>query len=343
MTRLPSLDGFRAVSILLVIFCHARLLDWFPSALAPIAQQCNVGVTVFFVISGFLITTLLLKEQQKEQTIKLKVFFIRRAFRILPVFVAYIVFIGVYNYFFDLSVLKSTFFHAITFTANFDPNGSWFLGHFWTLAIEEQFYLFWPFVIFFLRPKNLKFASFLLIAYSCIVRVIVYKFKLDPVTFLHPFFAVSDSIFVGALTAIIWQEYPRISKSVFLNNYYLQLVSLSLIVLFLYARARGKLAWVALPFGNTIISVSIMYLILSYIEVKDTLIYKLLNNKYIIHVGVLSYSIYIWQQFFFGKDDIPLLNIFVIKLLAIYLISFASYYFLEQPFINLRRRILQHY
>lgn len=337
VNRIASLDGFRAISIILVVFSHFRFLDWFPSSMYAFAKQCDVGVNVFFVISGFLITTLLLKEQQKEKTISLKKFFIGRAFRILPVFFVYFMFICIYNYFVDLEISKTNFIHAITFTANFDQDRNWFLGHFWTLAVEQQFYLFWPLTLLLFR-KNLKMITLAFIAYSCIVRVIVYKFHLDPTIFLHPFFAVSDSILIGAFTAILYQEHPQhFAKKIF-NNYYLQVIAVLLIIFFVNASANGRFALISLPFGNTIIAFAIMYLILSYIDIRTNLVYKFLNAKLIVHIGVLSYSIYIWQQFFFGKDYISFLGNFPLNIVLIYLVSLASYYLLEKPLIGLRKR-----
>src|SRR5205807_9098473 len=82
--RIASLDGLRAVSILLVLLGHAAMSDGAPHILSPLSHIGNIGVRFFFVISGFLITTLLLKEQAKTGTISLKQFYLRRTLRIFP-------------------------------------------------------------------------------------------------------------------------------------------------------------------------------------------------------------------------------------------------------------------
>lgn len=338
MNRIASLDGFRAISILLVVFSHFRFLEGFPPNLYAFAKQCDVGVNVFFVISGYLITTLLVKEYQKDNTISFKNFFIKRAFRILPVFFLYILFICCWNAFIDLKISAANFLHAITFTTNFDYDKNWFFGHFWTLSVEEQFYLFWP-LVFILFKKNIKTTVLVLIAYSFVVRVIVYKFQLDRTLFLHPFFSVSDSILVGALTAILYQETPKLFTTIAFKNYYLQTLALILIVLFVYTSAHGKLGVISLPFGNTIIAISIMYLILSYTQQQSNLIFRFLNHKTVVHIGVLSYSIYIWQEFFFRKEAL-FFNIFPLNMVIIYVISLASYYLWEKPSISLRSKLL---
>ncbi len=339
MNRIPSLDGFRAISIVLVVFSHCRFLDGFPPNLYAFAKACDVGVNVFFVISGYLITTLLLKEYKRENTISFKNFFVKRAFRILPVFFLYLLFICIYNEFISLDISKSNFLHAITFTTNFDTDKNWFIGHFWTLAVEEQFYLFWP-LVFLIFRKRIKPILLLLIAYSCLVRVIIYKFHFNPSLFLHPFFSVSDSILVGAFIAVLHFNQPEMFTGKVFKNYYLQALALILIVLFVYTSGHGKWGIVSLPFGNTIIAIAIIYLILSYINLQNNLVFKFLNHRIVTHIGVLSYSIYLWQEFFFGKEAM-IFNEFPLNMLAIYFISLASYYLWEKPFLQIKERLIQ--
>jgi peptidoglycan/LPS O-acetylase OafA/YrhL len=98
-TRINSLDGFRALSIILVVIAHCRLSVGFPRSLVGLAYEFAVGVTVFFVISGFLITTLLLRERAKNGRIAIKSFYTRRALRILPVAFLYILFFACWRNF----------------------------------------------------------------------------------------------------------------------------------------------------------------------------------------------------------------------------------------------------
>ncbi|WP_316824794.1 acyltransferase [Pedobacter miscanthi] len=339
--RIPSLDGFRAISIILVVFSHCRFFKDFPAYLFDFARQCDVGVTVFFVISGYLITSLLIREYKNTGKINIKAFFIRRAFRIIPVFFLYVCFVLSVNNSLQLGVTTTNFLYAITFTANFDPMPSWYLGHFWTLSIEEQFYLFWP-AFFFLFNKNIKLIVVLLILYSCIIRVIVYKFHPDTLFVLYGFFVKSDAIMIGALAALLnLKRLPFFLKKTMVN-YSLQIVAILLIALFVYSSAHGKLGIIALPFGNTIVSISIMYLLLSYVEPKENYLFKILNSKIFIHIGVLSYSIYIWQQFFIFQN-IHFLNRFPYNLLTIYVISFISYNLWEKPFLKLKDKFISRY
>lgn len=338
MKRIPSLDGFRAISIILVLIAHSRLSSGFPTRFIDLAKHGDVGVTIFFVISGFLITYLLFIEQRIANTIDIKAFYIRRAFRILPVFVVYTLFVvGVKN-FEPITVTNNNLLHAFTFTTNFEKDKSWFIGHFWSLSVEEQFYIFWPLLVCFFK-KRLKTILYFLISYSCLGRVIGYKYPAFNVLALSPFFSYSDSILIGAWGGIFFFENKNQNFKKILKNPFLQFLSVLLIVLFVYLSGHGKLALISLPFGNSIISIAALFLILAYTTPSDNWLYKLLNNTIMVHIGVLSYSIYIWQQFFFVGALKVIWRDFPFNIGVIYFVSACSYYLLEKPFINLRKKI----
>jgi peptidoglycan/LPS O-acetylase OafA/YrhL len=156
-----SLDGLRALSIIGVIWFHS----WWSTPLyptlatLPVLRQGEWGVHIFFVISGFLITTLLLREQKRSGTISIRDFYIRRSLRIWPLYYAVVAIYAVIMLTFQRDSNRSyTFFHYLpgfltyTYTWLITPN--WPTGPFnlaWTLATEEQFYAFWPLVLRFIR------------------------------------------------------------------------------------------------------------------------------------------------------------------------------------------------
>jgi peptidoglycan/LPS O-acetylase OafA/YrhL len=335
--RIPSLDGFRAISIILVLFAHGRFSVGFPKQFSGIAQYGAVGVTIFFVISGFLITTLLLNEEVETGYINRKDFYIRRAFRILPVFLLYILLIALWRSVEDIHISNVNILRALTFTVNFYPNwGPWFTSHIWSLSVEEQFYLIWP-TIFILFRKHLKTVLCLFIMYSCIIRPISNRIPDYNIFTLAPYFIVSDSIMIGALGAIILFENPGLIDRKMFSSRILKLVAIGTIVLFVYCIYNKKLSIISTPFGNTFISVSILFLLLSYIKPSGSLVYKLLNNKIVVHVGILSYSMYIWQQFFIRGPNHYIWRVFPYNMIVIYIVSLASYYLWERQFLRLRK------
>ncbi|MES2425759.1 MAG: acyltransferase [Bacteroidota bacterium] len=337
MKRISSLDGFRALAIIMVVLTHARLSTGFPVQFRDAMVHGAVGVNVFFVISGFLITTLLLNEQIDKGKINVKHFFIKRAFRILPVALLYLVFVFLWRTRENIGLKDMDIIRGLTFTINFSPGrGSWFIGHYWTLSIEEQFYIFWPAIMIIFR-KNLKMMLILLIAYSCIIKALVHHYPiLDEIT-LSSFFSYSDSIFIGALGGIFYIENPGLCQHKILKNYWMQLGAISFFVLFVLLKDAGAASYICVPFANVIIAGATIFLILAYINPSATIIFKLLNSRILTHLGILSYSIYIWQQFFIFGARATWWRTFPNNILVIYLVALGSYYLWEKPFLKLRQ------
>src|ERR1700680_1591869 len=158
--RIPGLDGIRALSILLVLFAH--LAD----GVSPWSQYGGFGVESFFVLSGFLITWLLCLEEDKRGVISLPSFYARRALRILPPAFLYIAAASILGLFGLANVARNEPLYCIFFIRNLMANGGQHLGHFWSLAIEEQFYLLWPLGFLLLRSdkRRLVFTGLLFVA-----------------------------------------------------------------------------------------------------------------------------------------------------------------------------------
>ena len=132
MKRIPSLDGLRAISISLVLAGHWAELRYHSDVAGAFA---NLGVRIFFIISGYLITSLLLREHEKTSTISLREFYVRRAYRILPAAMAFM--LPVFVIFWH----ELRWYHMVAaalYVANFDYAHPWFLGHLWSLSVEEQ-------------------------------------------------------------------------------------------------------------------------------------------------------------------------------------------------------------
>jgi peptidoglycan/LPS O-acetylase OafA/YrhL len=339
LKRIPSLDGFRAISIILILICHARFSAGFPSQYSDLIRHASIGVTVFFVISGFLITNLLLTEEAKYGRISAGNFYIRRAFRILPVFLLYCLFVIIMSRLGFLILTTENLIHTFTFTVNFEVHNNWFIGHFWSLSVEEQFYLLWPLLLICFR-KNLKPILVVMLLYTCIARVINFKFPAYSAVTLSPFFLNADAILIGAFAGIYYSKDPDIINNKIFRSYWLKALALGLIVLFTYTSGYGKLALISLPFGGLFIGAGILFLILSYLAPSEHLFYKFLNSKIMVHIGILSYSLYVWQEFFFTGKANGWWHALPINIFIIYVISLASYYLWEKPFLKLRQRFL---
>src|SRR4051812_33176028 len=140
--RIPSLDGLRALSISLVLLAHFSYSAGFPIHHSPVLDlYAHYGVRIFLVISGFLITSLLLREKERTGTIDLKQFYLRRAYRLLPAAYLYLVVITIL---FHESLTFKYLVAAYMYLTSYALHSPWVLMHLWSLSVEEQFYLLWP-------------------------------------------------------------------------------------------------------------------------------------------------------------------------------------------------------
>ena len=202
MKRIPSLDGLRAISISLVVLGHWVELRYHSDVAGAFA---NLGVRIFFIISGYLITSLLLREHAQTSTIALSEFYKRRAYRILP---ASIVFMAVV---FLVFWQQTSWYHmlaAALYLANFDFTHPWFLGHLWSLSVEEQFYFLWPGVLSrWFRRRGLILAG--VVAFAPLYRVSCHFLGLHGRAD-ETFPAVADILAFGCLLAIYADRIPKI-------------------------------------------------------------------------------------------------------------------------------------
>src|SRR5258708_25275484 len=144
---LPTLNGWRALAIFGVLICHAASVLWGVNGTHPddrlygLTRYGALGVDVFFGISGFLICTRLLQEEERTGRISLRNFYIRRAFRILPPYLLYLVVLAAIAGIGLITLHAMDFVSCLLFFRNYVA-GSWYTGHFWSLAVEEHFYFF---------------------------------------------------------------------------------------------------------------------------------------------------------------------------------------------------------
>ena len=208
--RIAALDGWRGVSILMVIFGH--LVDYrYASENAQIVQElagvtATLGVCVFFVISGLIITKLALRERDSGGGFSARKFYIRRVLRIVPPFYVYLLFVLALMALGSIAQHSTQTLEAATFSCNLPQiNCGWFGGHSWSLAYEEQFYLLFP-LVFLAVGGGLRFAIGLLFVTFVLSPVLRFAFNLGPPWFIvmHATFFLSF-ICVGALMAS-WRD-----------------------------------------------------------------------------------------------------------------------------------------
>jgi len=334
--HLPSLDGLRAISILLVLFGHLSGTRGFGSPSLGVGDIAHFGVVVFFVISGFLITSLLLAEHEKRGRVSLKLFYARRALRIFPASYAYIGCIALLWVAGLISLRGSDLWHAVTYTVNYAPATSWQVGHLWSLSVEEQFYMLWPFAFVSLGPRRALWVAAGVILMGPAARAASWYFlRGNPYFHTEMFPVVADSLAAGCLLARIrgWLE-----EQAWYTRLFRPIPSLAVLAVILGTnRLMGfTVTWVA---GTVVINIAVAFLVHRSVYCSQDWIGRALNWKPIASVGVLSYSLYLWQQLFLNRNSTSGVNAFPANLLLTVAAALASYVLLERPLLRLRHRL----
>jgi peptidoglycan/LPS O-acetylase OafA/YrhL len=322
------LDGLRGFAILAVLYAHS-------SSAALIMSKLNlgnggfIGVDIFFVLSSFLISTLLLKEYLTFGRISVKKFYIRRFIRLSPpLLTALVAFIPIL-FFIDRRAALNDLFYTLTYSANFVRSFQRFISpsfypqsfsHTWSLATEEQFYLIFPFIFLYLLKKKLKiFANgyFLMISLGSIfITAPILKPVLGDGIYDFPLWRTGE-FSIGLLTALIyanisWAEAitaktpflaipaHRINKIIALIKSarlsFLAIGLLFCLIVFLHLNS-----WPALIFGHLLASIASSFLILQSTTLPSKIVERFLGSKILVKTGMISYGLYIYHY--------PILNI----------------------------------
>ena len=207
--RVPCLDGLRALAIFVVLFSHFHLR--FPVNIG------HRGVTLFFVISGFLITLLMLREENRTGNVALKEFYLRRTLRIMPALLFYLLVVFILQVLGYLYVTKSHWIAALTYTMCYMKVGvSWNVEHTWSLAVEEHFYLLWPVLFCFLKGnKAFKVLAVYTVAVP-LLRFIIWRYFQDSVDMVYASVTQMGSIALGCIIAYMAQNrvFPKINQKI---------------------------------------------------------------------------------------------------------------------------------
>ncbi len=335
--HLPGLNGLRALAVVAVILSHMffetkniYVLKFFSG---------NWGVTLFFVISGFLITTLLLREFEAIGRVDIKSFYFRRAVRILPPAYFFLFSVFILTLLDVINVSPASLISAALFLKNLPIPGvphEWHLGHFWSLAVEEQYYLMLPILLLIAR-KHLPIICLLMIMFSLVVTYSyfhLYKnnFSLRIVMAL---FISQVPLFIGTLFALWNFRDPdlkqRISPPLTILCICLSMFSLS--------SENNMLPNLLKPLFSAAFAGAAIF---GVINTAGGILGWLLNNAASDFMGRISYGLYLWQQLFTHESIIrpSLLGGYALPLnaLAILVCALGSYYTIEKPLLKMRAR-----
>ncbi len=326
----PSLDGLRAISIAFVLLAHLAATRNFPFGRFPLSTLGEFGVRIFFVISGYLITSVLLAELRRTETISLRRFYFRRALRLFPAAYFYIFVIAALAAKHLVSLKRWDLTFAMTYTMNYYEARGWSLGHLWSLAVEEQFYLLWPLTLLTLRP--LRSVRFLI---AIVVAAPFLRLASPYVGPAFNFIIWSDALATGCLLAIIRENLAS-------NEHYSRLLASRWFFLVPLAALLAnyvpftKISWLL---GETVMNLSIAVSADWAMRRSDTAVGRFLNLPAVSFIGVLSYSLYLWQQIFLNRGSASPYCAFPLNVILTVAMAMVSYLLIEAPFLRLRNAI----
>jgi peptidoglycan/LPS O-acetylase OafA/YrhL len=330
--RIPSLDGVRAIAVTLVFTWH--LLAHADLPLIWRVDYGNLGVRVFFIISGFLITSLLLAERERTGKISISNFYVRRVFRIFPAYYVFLLVMAVLLPTGRLVLHKVDFLPSAAFFSDYEtPHDA--LGHTWSLAVEEQFYLLWPGVIVLLGLRRAFYVCVALLVIAPTFRMLV-DLSLWPEKPMRGFECVADALACGCILACVreklWNNrfYQRLVSSP-----YVGLIPLATLLFMALVALRARILYDTI--GIAMLNFGLVLMLDRYMRFPDsTRTGRWLNWAPVVWIGTISYSLYLWQEpLATTTRHLPV----IVTVLGALALATASRYFIELPFLALRRRL----
>jgi peptidoglycan/LPS O-acetylase OafA/YrhL len=343
---LPTLDGWRGIAVVGVILYHGREeFSWSNGLPVRLAAHCYLGVDIFFAISGFLICGLLLREYEETGDISLRRFYIRRFFRILPPYYVSLAAICAAGAFLALPFNFADVPSCLLFYRNYRPlgidaYGGFYTAHFWTLAIEEHFYLLWPMLLLAVRPKRAGRVAFLLALLVFAWRVIDGHFHLFPELFAPANLLARtdtrmDALLWGCLAAIYFPDIRRLAARIPFSQLWL----VPALILVIAQKMH--------PPGQTLLdAVLFPVLVVSTVLQPRSVLGLVLEWRPLRWLGTISFSLYLWQELFLPGPTAELarggfrqLQHLPWNLPAILVCACLSRYLVELPMTRLGHRL----
>ena len=340
---IPTLDGWRTIAVFAVIAYHARPIQIGGVSLQRLQDYGDRGVQLFFAISGLLICSRLLDEQRRHGSISLKGFYLRRLFRIQPAAIVMLAGVTVLAVIGILHVSVGAmlaslfsyrnFFNAFATSATPDDR---YTVHFWSLAVEEHFYLLLPAILLFARKRLVPVLTALSVIFL-LWPPIAHKMGLTAglLSGQRTDLALQD-LFVPALLAVLLSRPEFRARMVRVSRYGVLIVLVVVALLVSEFLLGGHVTHQITCFGFPLVIMSTMLH-------PEGWLGRLLETRVFTYFGRLSYSLYLWQQIFFlHRPETSVLRYvqgWPVNLIGAIACAMLSYYFVEKPMMKLGHRV----
>ncbi len=337
-SHLPALDGLRAVAVFTVVASHSNLLVRVPG---------DLGVSAFFVLSGFLITRLLVRERERTGEVSIRRFYLRRTMRIFPAYYAFLLLSYALDGRAGQQWSNALLANALTYTVNyfnaFNHHPSTSVAHAWSLAVEEQFYLLWPlaFVLLVSRGRRALVTGVSLAALGAVAwRSWLFLGAHVGASYVYNAFDTRlDNLAVGCLLALV-VDYDSVGAAAgtLAKRPWFPIATLALLL-------TSRLA---LPdayhysIGFTVDALLVATLIVQLLQLYRTRLWCWLEWPAVRYLGAISYPIYLYHQWgaSVGRRIAGDAHAFELAagVMATIVLATGSYYVIERPFLKLKAR-----
>lgn len=350
-----KLDGLRALAVFGVMISHWIHFDFI--------QTCGFGfwgVNLFFVLSGFLITELLLRQiyQKEESASILKKFYIKRTLRIFPIYYLVIIFAFILNLDNSRNLALFSFLYTLNIYNSFSGNVGDALSHIWSLCVEEQFYLIWPLLLLLIKPRYHQKLIIAAVLFAILFRLTLYLLHVNhfEIYSYRMMPACMDALGLGALLAYLkLNKEDQLKKILNISAIPIILCSLYLFLVF-FERQENIFSEILLRF---LVSGCSFFIIGRSLYSSKKRLVLLFENKTVQYLGKISYGLYlyhmivsallngwfskIWNGINFNKFGVLKYNSYLVSfplfLVITVLVASLSYYFIESPFLNIKEKL----
>lgn len=338
--HLPALDGLRAVAVFIVITYHAGLMQGIPG---------DLGVTLFFVLSGFLITWLLMREFASTGSISIRAFYTRRALRIFPAYYVFILFSlaldTALGHRWSLGLVSVAFTYLVNYYNAFLGHPTTSIAHAWSLAVEEQFYLLWPLACLALLHRSRAVARRtvgIVIVAVVLWRSALYLFLHAPASYVYNAFDTRcDALAIGCFLALSSEEgwFASLERRI-RSSSLLPLVPIILILLFRHYSSPAY----HYSIGMTVDAVLIALFMVQMLGLSTTPLWSWLDHPIIRTLGLISYPCYLYHAWGLSVGEKllphgPKVLTFAVGYAATLCMAWGSFKIIERPFLAIKDRI----